>query len=435
MKRLVPVLAVLMVSLSLHAQGKALSGVDPHGATVSYWYQHSGVNGDAMQKMIAEFNAANPWKITVKGEYQGPYDQIYNKMAAAIAAGSMPDLVVAYQNQAAMYEVNDALVDLNAYAADPAWGIGKDLGDFFQGFINQDVNKQFGGRRLGFPPNRSIEVLYVNMSLLKSAGITAPPRTWPEFARDCARVTNREKGTYGYALDNLDASHVFAMVISRGGDFARADGRGYALNTPQMKAALQFMAGLLKQGAARKIPKKYDDQTDFGNGMAAFALGSTSGLSFYANAVASSKTGPREWTIAPVPQQEATATPAVDLFGASLSIPRTTPERQLAAWLFVRWFSEPPQQAQWAHVSKYFPVRKAAEPLIKDMLDADPRFAAAWSILKTADLRSEPPYAGYDLARDAIVAAYSRILDGADIDGTLAGLQAQADRIFKDSAP
>ncbi len=226
MRRHILVLAALLLSLPLLAQGKTLAGVDPRGVSISYWYQHSGVNGDAMQKMISEFNAANQWKITVKGEYQGPYDQIYNKMAAAIAAGSLPDLVVAYQNQAAMYEVNGALVDLNGYVTDPAWGIGKDLGDFFPGFISQDVNGQFGGKRLGFPPNRSIEVMYVNMSLLKSVGIAAPPRTWTEFAQDCARVTSSGKGTYGYALDNLDASHVFAMVVSRGGDFARADDPG-----------------------------------------------------------------------------------------------------------------------------------------------------------------------------------------------------------------
>ena len=427
--------ALLLFSLPLRAQGTSLAGVDPRGVTLSYWYQHSGVNGDAMQKMIAEFNATNQWKIKVKGEYQGPYDQVYNKMSAAIAAGSMPDLVVAYQNQAAMYEVNDALVDLNPYVTDATWGLGKDIADFFQGFITQDVNAQFGGKRLGFPPNRSIEVMYVNRSLLKANGIDAAPRTWAEFGQDCARVTSREKGTYGYALDNLDASHVFAMVISRGGDFARPDGRGYLLDTPTMKDTMRFAVGLLKQGVARKIPKKYDDQTDFGNGVVAFTLGSTSGLTFYANAVASSRTGPSDWTVAPVPQQAVTGSPAVDLYGASVSIPRTTPRRQLAAWLFVRWFSQPRQQAEWAHVSKYFPVRKAAEPLIKDMLDADPRFAAAWSILKTANLKAEPPYAGYDLVRDAIVAAYSRILDGGDIDATLAALQAQADKIFKDSAP
>src|SRR5208283_2853436 len=43
---------VLLFSLPLWAQGKSIAGVDPRGVTISYWYQHSGVNGDAMQKMI-----------------------------------------------------------------------------------------------------------------------------------------------------------------------------------------------------------------------------------------------------------------------------------------------------------------------------------------------------------------------------------------------
>lgn len=426
---------LLVLPLALFGQGKDLAGVDPTGATLTYWYQHTGANGDAMQKMIADFNATNPWKITVNGEYAGPYDQIYNKMVAAIAAGNPPELVVAYQNQSATYQVNNALVDMNAYVMDPKWGIAKDLGDFFEGFINQDVNAQFGGARLGFPPNRSIEVMYYDMTLLKSAGINAPPRTWTEFAIDCRRVTNRDKNTYGYALDNLDASHVYALVVSRGGEFARRDGKGYTLNTPQMKAAMLFMRGLILQGVARKIPKKYDDQTDFGNGQAAFTLGSTSGLTFYDKAVKARADGPFQWGIAPVPQLTASAAPAIDLFGASMSIPKSTPEKQLAAWLFIKWFSEPQQQAQWAHVSKYFPVRKSAEQPIADLLDADPNFAAAWKILKVGSLKSEPPYAGYDLVRDAITAAYSKVLDGANVDETLAALQVQADKLFKDSAP
>jgi multiple sugar transport system substrate-binding protein len=433
--QIVLILALAALSAPLAVFAQSPSAVDPAGTTITYWYQHTGANGDAMEKMIADFNATNQWKITVKGEYAGPYNDIYTKMIAAIAAGSPPDLVVAYQNQSATYMVSNALVDMNAYVKDPTWGLGNSLGDFFSGFINQDVSAQFDGKRLGFPPNRSIEVMYVNMNILKSVGITAPPRTWDEFARDSAKATNRDKGTYGYAIDNLDASHVYAFVVSRGGEFARPDGKGYTLNTPQMKAAVLYVRGLLQQGVARKIPKKYDDQTDFGNGLVAFTTSSTSGLSFYAAAVKGSKTGPSEWTIAAIPQAAAVAAPAIDLYGASLSIPRTTPARQLAAWLFIKWFSEPSQQARWTHVSYYFPVRRSAEPLIKDLLDADPRFAAAWSMLKTANLKAEPPYAGYDLVRDAITAAYSKILDGADVDATLAALQSQADKLYKDSAP
>jgi multiple sugar transport system substrate-binding protein len=433
MKRLLLLLGVLLQVQLLGAQG--LSGVDPRGATVVFWYQHTGPNGEAMQRMIADFNASNPWKITVKGEYAGPYDQIYNKMVAAIAAHSPPDLLVAYQNQAATYEVNDALVDLEPYVQDPQWGLGKDRGDFIEGFITQDVNAQFGGKRLGFPPNRSIEVMYCNMTMLKAAGIGAPPRTWDEFAEDCRRVTRPAAGTYGYALDSLDASHVFSCVITRGGDFARPDGKGYALNTAQVKAAMLFMRGLVQEGAARKIAKKYDDQSEFGSGLAAFTLGSTSGLSFYDRAVKANRNGPFAWTIAPLPRLTADALPQVDLFGASVSVPKTVPARQLAAWLFIRWFSEPRQQAQWTHVSQYFPVRRAAEPLIRDLLDADANFATAWTLLKTARLRAEPPFAGYDLVRDAIGAAYNRVLDGADADRALAALQAQAEKIYRDAAP
>ncbi len=429
------VLICLLVVIPLAVMGQSLAGVDPTGQTITFWHPQSGSNGDAMAKMIADFNATNEWKITVKGEYAGPYNDIYNKMVAAIAAKNPPELVVAYQNQAATYEASDALVDMNPYVNDAKWGLGKDLPDYFDGFINQDVNKQFGGQRLGFPPNRSVELMYVNLDMLKAAGITAPPRTWDEFAADCAKVTSKEKGTYGYALDNLDASHVYAFVVSRGGEFARPDGKGYSLNTPEMKATMLYMRSLVTQGIARKIPKKYDDQTDFGNGLVAFTTGSTSGLTYYDKAVQSNKNGPFAWTVAAIPQLAATAAPAIDLYGASVSITKTTPAKQLAAWLFIKWFSDPKQQAQWTHVSRYFPVRKSAEPLIKDLLDGDARFAAAWSVLKTARLKAEPPYAGYDLVRDAITAAYSKILDGADIDATLAALQAQADKLYKESAP
>ena len=75
------VVALLLVTLVVFGQSGALAKVTT-GVTITYWFQHSGTNGDAMQKMIADFNATNQWKITVKGEYAGPYDQIYNKMVA-----------------------------------------------------------------------------------------------------------------------------------------------------------------------------------------------------------------------------------------------------------------------------------------------------------------------------------------------------------------
>jgi ABC-type glycerol-3-phosphate transport system substrate-binding protein len=278
-------------------------------------------------------------------------------------------------------------------------------------------------------------VLFYNEKMLKTAGISGAPRTWDEFAADCRRVTRAASDTYGYALDSLDASHIFAFVISRGGRFTTPDGIGYDLDSPQMRETMVFMRRLVLGGWARKIAKKFDDQSEFGNGKSAFTMSSTSGLTFYDAAVKAGKNGVFSWNIAPIPQSSSSGQPAIDLYGASVSIPKTTPQKQIAAWLFIRWFSEPKQQASWTHVSLYFPVRKSVEPLIQDILSSNPRFLTAWQMLKGADLKSEPSFVGYDLVRDAITAAYNRVLDGADVDSTLKDLQTQAQKILKDSTP
>ena len=424
---------LVLASGTAEAAGKSvLADVDPTGATVVYWHQHSRAREDALNKMIDEFNSTNPYKITVKGEYAGGYSDIYNKMIAAIAGGAKPDLVVAYQNQASGYQVSGALVDLNPYVTDRKWGLGDDIKDYFEGFINQDVNAQFGGQRLGFPPNRSMEVVYYNKTWLEEAGITEPPATWDAFFEACKKATVAAKGTYGYAI-STDASNIFAQVISRGGDIAKKDGTGYTYNTPEMKASMQFMKKLYDAGYSRKIGERYGDQTDFGNRKVMFTMSSTSGLPFYEQAVAEGKGGKFDWSVAAIPHTTPKA--VQNVYGASLSIPKTTPQKQLAAWLFVKWMSEPKQQARWVEVSGYFPVRNSTLGSLGDYTAKNPKFGDSFKLLQTSALKGEPPYAGYDVVRDAASSAFNAILDGADIDKTLADLEAKANKVHKDSKP
>jgi len=432
--RIAAVAILAFVAASIAAQQVPLDRVDPTGAAVTFWYQHPGDRDRAMQKLIAEFNATNPWRITVTGEYAGTYDEIYNKMIAAIAAGNPPQLAVAYQNQAATYEVSGALVDLNPYVSDPKWGLGSTRADFVPGFIDQDVNRQFGGARLGFPPNRSIEVLYYDEAWLRKLGAAGPPATWAEFEELCRRATDAKAGTYGYAIDPFDASHLFAMVITFGGNIA-APGGGYRFDTPQMRSVMQMLQRLYANGWAKKIAQQYGYQTEFGSARALFSISSTSGIPFYDAAVKANPAGPFPWSIAAVPQSRAGGQAAIDLYGASWSVPESTPRQELAAWLFIRWFCEPKQQAAWAEISGYFPVRRSAGPLMAGYLAANPLFAKAWDLLGRATLESEPPYAGYDLVRDKELAALGSILNGADIGATLARLDAEAARLYRQSAP
>lgn len=415
-------------------QGKPLvAGVDPTGASVVYWHQHTGARDKGLQDMVTQFNSSNPWKVTVKSEYAGGYSDIYNKMITAIAAGNMPNLVVAYQNQAAGYQVAKALVDMDVYVQDAKWGLTKEeQADFFEGFFLQDKSAQFGGMRLGFPPNRSAEVMYYNATWLKALGFAAPPKTPEEFYKVVKAARDPAKDRWGYSV-RTDASNVFSLVAAQGGTILAKGGAGYQFNSAELKAAFDLFQRMYKEGIVKKIAEAYGDQTDFGNYRVLFTMGSTSGLPFYDDAVKKGKDGAFDWSVAAIPYT--TAKPVVNVYGASVSIPKTTPERQLGAWLFTKWFSEPAQQYRWLELSNYYPVRRSVAASMGDYLKKNPKFKDAWDLLNSSTTTAEPPFAGYDLVRDAAAQAFTAILDGADVTRTLADLDVKANKIHKEASP
>src|SRR5690554_1812180 len=109
--------------------------VDPTGQTVTFWHQHTQERETTLQEIIADFNANNEYGITVVAEYQGGYGDIFQKMLALLGTSDTPDIVVAYQNQAATYQLVDGMVDLTPLVESERWGLSEeDIADFFPGF-------------------------------------------------------------------------------------------------------------------------------------------------------------------------------------------------------------------------------------------------------------------------------------------------------------
>ncbi|NDK14210.1 MAG: ABC transporter substrate-binding protein [Armatimonadetes bacterium] len=416
------------------AKSADLESVDPTGQKVTFWYQHTRQREEELKAMIADFNKTNAQKIEVAGEYAGDYGDICNKMMAGIQSDELPNLVVAYQNQAAGYAHADALVDLNPYIDSKKWGLtDAEKADFFPAFWKQDVFPSFGGKRLGFPPNRSMEVLYYNEEWLRELGADSPPATWEAFAALCAKAAkqpfSRSAGerSFGY-IHSVDASRFAAMVFSNGGDVANADRSAYTLNTPQAKAAMTLLQQLCKSKAAEAESEPDMDQAEFAAGRALFNIGSSSGLPFYKSAV---QAGVKfRWAVAALPHT--TPQPVQDIYGASVSIPTTTPAAQLATWLFVKWLTEPKQQARWAKASNYFPTRKSTADALKDYFAANPNYAKLFALLEYG--KAEPAIAGYDEVRDEIEKATASVLDGDDVGKALEDLQKKAEELLEEAA-
>jgi len=406
--------------------------VDPSGQTIKFWHQQAPARHAMLDEIIWEFNSTNEWGITVVPEYQDDADELFDKTRTSLENGTPPGLVEAYQDQAASYDQAAGLRELTSLVNSVRWGLSpQDQADFFPGVFAQDIFPNLDRARLGFPLQRSLMVLYYNaewLAELRAAGaidFDGPPLTPEQFqAAACAATKSPfskadASGNQGYEL-NVDAATFTAWVFALGGQVYDSQQAEYTYDHPSAVAAASFLENLIDKGCARKVWERYGDQSNFAEGSILFAIGSSAGLSFYQEAV--SEGAAFEWGLAALPHT--TPEPVLDLSGVSLSIPSSTPEAELAAWLFVKYFTSPEIQSRWAQASGYLPVRAAAAFGLSEYLAANPAYASAWELLPFGV--AEPSTPDYDSVRKMVAEALTVILDGERIPPILDQLNQDA---------
>ncbi len=473
----VSLLAVMIVPVS--AQDRDYDSIDAaelDGQVVTFWHQHTGFRETILNALIVLFNdptlegeefitatgyagtseaereqlleiadavrdiaaAANPYGIVVDPSNQGGYSDIFNKVTTELAAGgdSLPSLVVAYQNQAATYQVVDALADLNPLVYSPVWGLSEEeIADFFPGFWSQDEFPTFENQRLGFPPNRSMEVMYYNIDWLAelyeagAISFEGAPVT-PEQFREAACAASEHpfsaatgaNASAGYAL-SMDASRFASWTFAFGGDIFDYDNLAYSLDSDAAVAAFEFLRGLFDDGCATEIFESDGDQTDFGAGTLLFTVGSSSGIPFYVSAVEAGSG--HNFSVAAIPHT--TEDPVQNVYGASVSVPKTEPVEELATWIFLKYYTDPVVNAIWATGSNYFPVRSSSADALGEYFEANPVFADAFELLPY--VIPEPPVPGYDPVRVQMGAVMQELVtrsDSRDVAEILADLNEAA---------
>lgn len=446
--------------------------IDPaalEGVTIDFWHQHTRFRAVQLSAIVAVFNDAdvtledflatedsdldesdldrlgeiidglrdvsselNPYGIVVNESNQGGYGDIFEKMTLGIVGGGgdLPQLVVAYQNQAATYQLDNALIDMTSLVTSEVWGLTEEeANDFFEGFYNADIFPTYDGARLGFPPNRSMEMMYYNIDWLaemEANGVisfSGPPQTPDQFREAaCAAVenpfsmtANPDVASMGYQL-SINASRFASWTFGFGGDVFDYEAGMYNLNGAESVAAMEFLQGMFADGCAVEAGENFGDQTDFGQGTLLFTVGSSSGLPFYGFAVSGGYEGTGmdgfDWTVAPVPY--VTENPRQNVYGASVSIPRSTPEQELASWIFLKYYTDTRVQAFWASASNYFPVRESVAAEMEDYFAANPAYGTAFDLLQYSV--TEPPVPGYDPVRDDMENTMAFIVENTDED-------------------
>ena len=383
------------------------------------WYTHEGGREQALLDMIDLFNTTNPHGIKVSGEHAGGHNELYHQMLLGIEGGPLPQITEAYQNQTQAYHKAGVITDLAPYMNSALFGLTEqERGDYIRTFLAQD---NIGGVQTALLPNRSMEVLYYNQQWLEELGYDGPRADWDTFAAMCkaaaAKPFSGATGTRSLGiLWERDASRLASIIFSLGGRVMNPERTAYTYNTPQAHKALELMRDLVQAGAAG-FTSDNADRDAFYAGEVLFAQRSSAGGPQFDDSI-----GDRfAWSVAGLPTDQ--AEPVQNVYGASLAVIESTPQQQLASWLFIRWFTQPEQQDRWATESGYFPVRRSIAHRL------EPYFRVAYNLLQYG--RPEPSVGGYEPVRALAVDVMEATVAGEDIGMALTQLEAAANETLK----
>ena len=368
-----------------------------------FWHTQQGPNADKLAQVIQGFQQKYP-NITVDAQFTGNYTDNYKKLTAAIVGGGLPDLAVSYPSMVSEYQLADKVVALDDYINSQRHGFTREeLADFYPGFLEESRYPEYGDKYYSFPFTKSALVMYYNADKLRAEGIKVP-ETWDEFEAACKKLT--KDGAKGYSIE-VSASTFDGMVYSRGGKLISDDQKTWKFHEQAGVDSLATLQRMVREGTAYQAPKAFQDQVDFGKQQIFFTLGSTSGIPFYEKEVG----GKFQWGIANIPHAPGVS-PVTVLYGGSITVFKTTPQKQLASWLFIKYFSSPEVTADWAPATGYMPVRKSAANLepVKKRIKQFPAYGVALNqVIPTA--RAETSVAGTQDTRtfieNAVVAAIS----------------------------
>jgi len=394
-------LSSLSATVSLYGD---LENLDPRGEVITVWYPAS--HEDALLAMLDRFNGTNPWGIAVRGERLENSAALYERIREGTSVKKLPDLAIVSPGYLAASATEGLAVELTPYLKSRQWGfpVGE-LEEFFPSVLEVGQLSRPSGR-YGFPFALSAGLLFYNRGWLRQLGYDHPPRTWEEFREMACAASDPTSGVYGYEFPASDRTFIH-LLIGHGGRMMDTAGTEYTFGGQEGLGALTFLRDLVQNGCATREPRWEQAEADFGAGRVLFVLSSTWHIPHYRQVAA--QRGGLDWAVAPLPT--ASGAPVTDLFGLLWFIPPTTPRRQLAAWLVVRWMNEQPQQDRWVSVYGYLPHRSLSSEAKAALLGEIPQYADALALLER-DAVVEPAVPGYERCRDILGAMVSAVAEG-----------------------
>lgn len=359
------------------AAGASVNSEAPKSAEpvkVVWWHSMSGELGKAVDKLVSDFNASQK-NVVVEAVFQGTYDESLNKMKASMDSKSGPAMIQVYEIGSRFMIDSGAITPMQQFIDADKFDISK----LEENILNYYT---FDGKLYSMPFNTSNPILYYNKDMFKAAGLDPekPPVTYEEVAETAKKLTKDGQtgasfAIYGWFMEQFLAAQGAELVNNGNGRTSPATES--LLGTDPGVKTMTWWKQMVDDKTMLNLGRKTDDtKKAFAAGQIAMTLDSTASLRGIVNAAE----GKFEVGTAFLPRPKDAQNGGVIVGGASLYILNNRSDaEQKGAWEFIKFLTEPKQQAYWSVNTGYFPITKLAyeEQLVKDNMAKYPQFKTA----------------------------------------------------------
>jgi len=267
---------------------------------------------------------------------------------------------------------------------------------------------------VSFPVGGEGTVLVFNADRLAAAGYLTPPTSWPLFREVCLVATvdrdgDRQPDVFGLGFAPRP-EFVSAWFRSRGAPLLTPDGAAVGFDSQPGLRMFETLAESAQGGCLYRTPGLNADVEAFSAGRVAMIFAGTSELRAIDQAV--KDRGGFRWGVAPVPHGQ--LPPSLDVRGPAWIVLRSTAEKQLAAWLFARWFAGTEQTLAWAIGTGQLPLRASAAAELKRRAVETTAYVVPLDLLPAASAEPLVPY--WPQAAEAVTRAVLAVVAGDPAD-------------------
>lgn len=355
------------------SKGGTQEGAKGDPVAITVWHYYNGAQLKVFDQLVQEFNdtLGNEKGIVVTARSYGSVNDLSDKVMDAIGekvgAEEVPDIFSAYADT--VYAVNSLgkVADLAQYLTEEAQSA------YISGYLEEGRFESDGGFKL-FPIAKSTEVLTMNKTewdaFTTATGANETElSTWEgiaSLAEQYYRWTDSltpDVSDDGKAFFGRDAFANYVIIGSKqlGTElFGVTDGKvTLHVDEAVMRRLWDNFYVPYVNGYFSAFGKFRSD--DIRTGDLCACVGATSGATFFPTEVTrdDGSTYPIEVAVYPLPNFAGTEPVAVQQ-GAGMAVTKSTAERERAAVEFLKWFTQPGQNAHFAMSSGYLPVTYAA---------------------------------------------------------------------------